>query len=122
MVWSKTLAPAALFGAAYASKIPRAYGEPSANGFPNPNADQQVAIAKQAGGKLPNSPPSSSLGDNTATAFQLIAFNELFETSFFTSLINNITSGVPGYEAPAGALDTIIAVQAVCFTFYLFPR
>lgn len=122
MIWSKILAPAALFGAAYAGKIPRAYGEPSANGFPNPSADQQVAIAKQAGGKLPNSPPASSLGDNTATAFQLIAFNELFETSFFTSLINNITSGVPGYEAPAGALNTIIAVQAVCFPHCLFSK
>lgn len=114
MIWSKILAPVALFGAAFAGKIPRAFGEPSANGFPNPNPQQQLAIAKQAGGKLPNSPPAKSIGDNTATAFQLIAFNELFEVSFFTSLIQNITTGVSGYAAPGGALDTIIAVQAVC--------
>lgn len=110
---SKTVI-SALLGAASAARIPRAFTVPSTNGFPNPDSAQQMVIAEQAGGKLPNSPPATSLGDNSATAFQLIAFNELFETAYFTSLINNITSGVAGYtNAPPGALDTLMAVQAV---------
>jgi hypothetical protein len=112
MIWSKIVAPAAIVGAASARKVARAFGEPTENGFPNPNDQQVLAIAQQAGGKLPNAPPATSVGDGTATAFQLIAFNELFEVSYFTSLINNITSNAPGYQAPAGALNTLIAVQA----------
>ncbi|TQS32634.1 hypothetical protein Golomagni_07045, partial [Golovinomyces magnicellulatus] len=41
----------------------------------------------------------TELGPGSTTAFQLITFNELFETAFFGSLVNNITTGVPGYEA-----------------------
>ena len=47
----------------------------------------------------------------------MIAFNELFEVAFFTSLINNITNNVPGFEVGSPAvkdfvLKTLIAVQA----------
>lgn len=120
MIWSKIVAPAALVGAASAGKVARAFGEPTDNGFPNPDDQQLLAISKQAGGKPPNAPPATSIGDKTAAAFQLIAFNELFEVSFFTSLINNITSGAPGYQAPGGALDVLIAVQAVCLLVLCF--
>lgn len=114
MIWSTILAPTAIFlGGVTAGKVARAYGEPTANGFPNPNEQQQLAIEKVAGGKLPNSPPPTSLADSSATAFQLIAFNELFEVAYFTSLVNNITNNVAGYEAPPGALQALIAVQAV---------
>lgn len=116
MIWSGILAPAALSGAAYAGKIPRRNEESLANGFPNPNEQQLLTMAKLAGGQLPNLPPASSIGDNTATAFQLIAFGEIFEVYYFTPPISNITNGVAGYEAPAGALDTLTAVQAVRFS------
>lgn len=50
------------------------------------------------------------------TVFELIAFNELFEVAFFTSLIQNITNDVPGFEiGNAGVkkfvLDALVAVQ-----------
>ncbi|POR39108.1 Uncharacterized protein TPAR_00696 [Tolypocladium paradoxum] len=72
---------------------------PNNDGFPNPNNQQKLAIAQQAGGLLPNGAPPTSLGANSITAFQLIAFNELFETAYFSSLLQNITAGTPGYQA-----------------------
>ena len=47
----------------------------------------------------------------------MIAFNELFEVAFFTSLINNITNNAPGFELESGkikdvVLNALIAVQA----------
>ncbi|TQV91024.1 COPII coat assembly protein sec16 [Cordyceps javanica] len=72
---------------------------PSNDGFPMPSQDQQVMLAKQAGGKLPNVALPKELGPGSTTAFQLIAFNELFETAYFDSLLRNITNGVQGYEA-----------------------
>jgi hypothetical protein len=72
---------------------------PNNNGFPNPNAQQKLLIANQAGGLLPGGSPPASLGANSITAFQLIAFNELFETAYFSSLLHNITSEAPGYRA-----------------------
>ncbi|KYK59150.1 late sexual development protein [Drechmeria coniospora] len=72
---------------------------PTNDGFPSPSAQQELSIAQQAGGLLPNGPAPTSLGANSITAFQLIAFNELFETAYFSSLLANITSGAAGYEA-----------------------
>ncbi|KAF7187529.1 hypothetical protein HII31_11153 [Pseudocercospora fuligena] len=87
---------------------------PLSNGFPNLSPDALKAVEQQAHGTLPNGPPKSSIQDATAATFQLIAFNELFEVAFFTSLINNITSGV--YDVGHGAakqivLDALTAVQ-----------
>ncbi|OAA72456.1 COPII coat assembly protein sec16 [Cordyceps fumosorosea ARSEF 2679] len=72
---------------------------PSNDGFPKPNSDQQVVLAQQAGGKLPNIALPTKIGPESTTALQLIAFNELFETAFFNSLLQNITNGTQGYEA-----------------------
>lgn len=36
---------------------------------------------------------------------RFIAFNELFEVAFFTSLINNITAGVDGFKLGNGTHD-----------------
>ena len=72
----------ALSGLAAGAMLPRA-GVPSDNGFPMPNDQQKIAIAQQAGGLLPNAPSATSLGAGTTTAFQLIAFDELFETAYF---------------------------------------
>ncbi|KAM3447886.1 hypothetical protein MY3296_008302 [Beauveria thailandica] len=71
---------------------------PNNDGFPKPNAQQQIAIAKAAGGLLPNVKLPTKLGPGSTTTFQLIAFNELFEVAFFNSLLSNITNRVEGYR------------------------
>ena len=53
----------------------------------------------------------------SATTFQAIAFGELFEVAYFTSLLNNITNNVPGYEIGSQAvrqavIEDITAIQA----------
>jgi hypothetical protein len=53
----------------------------------------------------------------SATTFQAIAFGELFEVAYFTSLLNNITNNVSGYEIGSGAvreavIDALSAIQA----------
>ena len=97
--------------------LPRAYNVPSSDGFPNSDADQQKVIAAKAGGLLPNGPLPTSLGQNSITAFQLIAFNELFETAYFSSLASNISNKVPGYEVSGDngdLLKTFETITAVC--------
>ncbi|KAI0481988.1 late sexual development protein [Xylariaceae sp. FL0804] len=71
---------------------------PSRDGFPNPSAQQLLAIEQTAGGQLSNAPPPARLSAAGAANFQLIAFNEQFEAAFFASLLENITTGVPGYD------------------------
>ena len=71
---------------------------------------------EQAHGTLPNGDLPTSLTPTGTTIFELIAFNELFEVAFFTSLINNITNNVPGFEIGSPkikqvVLDALVAVQ-----------
>lgn len=85
-------------------------------GFPSPSQQQLEAIEVQASGKLSNAPPPSKLAQSSLTALQLVAFNELFEVAFFTSLLNNITNNVPGYEsknkdALVKAISAVVAVR-----------
>ncbi|KAK7228848.1 hypothetical protein V2G26_001018 [Clonostachys chloroleuca] len=95
------------------AKVPRAFGVPSDDGFPNPSPQQILDISQRARGRLPDGATPSSLPAGTITTLQLIAFNELFETAFFSSLINNITNGVDGYkDAPNGAVEILTAVLA----------
>ena len=82
-----------------------AYGAPSGSVISGPIASKPDAaklakIAHQAGGSLSNGPPPSRdlASPGAITNFQLIAFNELFETAFFTELIANITDDKPGYD------------------------
>nr|AFK23388.1 later sexual development protein [Cordyceps militaris] len=93
MVLSRSLALVlALLGAVSAAVIP------NNDGFPKPDAQQSLTIAKAAGGLLPNLPLPTTLGAGSKTTFQLIAFNELFEVAFFDSLLQNVTTGVEGYK------------------------
>lgn len=71
---------------------------PLANGFPNLTdaALKQVEIVAQ--GTLPNGGLPSNVSASGLTSFRVIAFNEIFEVAFFTSLIQNITNNVPGYQ------------------------
>ena len=90
---------------------------PLANGFPNPSNASLMAIQQQAHGSLPNAPLPTTLQPASIVTFELIAQSETFEVAFFTSLLNNITNNVPGYEIPSPGvrnllLRTLIAVQA----------
>ncbi|QPC71749.1 hypothetical protein HYE68_002501 [Fusarium pseudograminearum] len=91
-------ASAGLISSALAGILPRSYRIPSSNGFPSPDTEQLNAISLQAGGKLPGAPLPTSLGDGSTVAFQLIAFNELFETAYFSSLLYNVTHNVEGFK------------------------
>ncbi|GIZ41735.1 hypothetical protein CKM354_000503100 [Cercospora kikuchii] len=91
---------------------------PLANGFPNIDipSDALNQIQLQAHGTLPNTPLPTSLSDAGATTFQAIAFNELFEVAFFTSLLQNLTSDAfslgPSQYAKNFIIDALTAVQA----------
>ncbi|RSM09623.1 hypothetical protein CEP52_003992 [Fusarium oligoseptatum] len=100
MRFSTLFAAAGVVGSAVAGALPRGFSIPSGNGFPSPNPQQEQKISLQAGGKLPGGPLPTQLGPGSTIAFQLIAFNELFETAFFNSLLYNITNSVKGFEVP----------------------
>ncbi|KAL2069402.1 hypothetical protein VTL71DRAFT_14081 [Oculimacula yallundae] len=85
---------------------------PLANGFPNLNATAMQEVFKLAGGTLPNGALPSSLKAPGIQALQLIAANELFEVAYFSELVHNITTGVPGYKCGQKALDSLQAVVA----------
>jgi hypothetical protein len=86
------------------------------------NAQEQLAIEKQAGGLLSNLPPPPSLSKAGITNFQLIAFNENLEVAFFDEIIKNITNHVPGYlyKSAIGSelqvLEVLKTVKAVSNT------
>lgn len=88
------------------------------NGFPNLSPSALADVNNAAHGTLSNASAGNiSFPADSLTNFQLIAFNEFFEVAFFTSLLTNITTGVPGFEIPAHLnstyiIDTLIAVQA----------
>lgn len=92
---------------------------PLSNNFPNTSSVETAQIEQAAGGTLSNAsaPATNSISPNSLNNLRLIAFNELFEVAFFTSLVVNITNEVPGYEIPPSfdllfLLSTLSAVQA----------
>lgn len=85
---------------------------PLADGFPNPSASELQMIEEKAGGTLGNGPPPSSLSAVSATNLRLIAFNEIFETAFFTDLLYNITTHQNGYTY-FGAFSKEFVVDAL---------
>ena len=90
---------------------------PLANGFPNVSDATLRSIEEQAHGTLPNGPLPTELNATSVTVIQLIAFNEAFEVAFFTSLLQNITNNVEGYQIDSHVLRdfvlaTLTAVQA----------
>lgn len=104
-------ATAAILGLAAAVPVnPRAFSDPTDDGFPNPSAAQLAAIETIADGQISNAPPPLKLAQSSLTAFQLIAFNENFEVGFFSSLIDNITADMDGYRLDAKAKDNILSV------------
>ncbi|KAK2623804.1 hypothetical protein QTJ16_006985 [Diplocarpon rosae] len=115
------LLPASLLGLSYltlSAAAPFTFSSnPTGNNFPNPSAQQILDIQRQARGSLPNGAPPARVTNDTLTSLRLIAFNEMFEVAYFTSLLNNITTNVPGYTFSnpterASVLATLTAVQA----------
>jgi len=90
----------------------RGFTFPLANGFPSitvpsPNL---TAIENAAQGTLPNGAPPASLNPDDLTSLRLIAFNEIFEVAFFTSLLNNVTQGDEGFSFGYDEQKAIIKV------------
>jgi hypothetical protein len=79
---------------------------PLGNSFPNPSPDQLKDIQVQAHGSLSNGKPPPKVDPDTLTSLRFVAFNELFEVAFFTSLLNNITNVVQNYEVHDDELRT----------------
>ncbi|EFQ30865.1 late sexual development protein [Colletotrichum graminicola] len=80
----------------------------------SPEDIKQVQI--DARGSLPNSPPPPKLEQSSLTAFQLIQFNEQFEVAFFSSMLENVTNGGNGWDAPdkdklIDALKVVVAQE-----------
>ncbi|KAK2074942.1 hypothetical protein P8C59_009112 [Phyllachora maydis] len=99
------VATAALAGLALARpsrqqhhRLTRRYTTSGNDGWPAPNPQQLQAWQTTAGGALSTADVPKVSSDDGLTAFQLIAVNEEFEVAFFSSLIDNITAGVPGFQ------------------------
>ncbi|KKK25006.1 hypothetical protein ARAM_005956 [Aspergillus rambellii] len=71
---------------------------PLPDGMPNPSPEQLRQIQLQAHGTLPGLPLPATISQAGITNLQLIAFNELFEVSFFNELLQNVTNEVDGYQ------------------------
>lgn len=94
---------------------------PTSDGFPQISPASLAQIEHEAGGSVPNGPLPTNLKPTGITILQLLAHNELLEVAFFTQLLTNITSNIPGYDAAAitpldrnyvvKALTTIVAVS-----------
>ena len=88
---------------------------PLANGFPKVNMTTLEETFKLAGGTTPNVSPPATLTNSGVQTLQLIAANELFEIAYFTELLHNISSGVPGYRADQYIIDSLTAIVNVIF-------
>lgn len=97
---------------------------PLSNGFPNLNATSMAEVYKLAGGTLPNGALPTNLKPDAVKTLQLIAANELFEVAYFTELLYNVTSGVPGYQVENYdyVVSTLTAVINVSFTCPVSPN
>lgn len=101
MRFSIAITLASLGIATFASAAPTSNDIPNSvlpDGMPNPNKDELRGIELRAQGTLPNSPPQPTISKEGIISLQLIAFAELFEVAFFSELLNNITTNVPGFE------------------------
>lgn len=119
MLYLNTLTALTGFAAsAAAGVVPRQFAQTDANGFPKPNEQQTLAIAEEAGGKLPGGSLPSGLSATSITTLQLIAFNELFEVAYFSNLLYNLTSSQTGYDPPSkdAIIQVIKAIRAVSYS------
>lgn len=78
------------------------------DGFPNPNPSQLKQIEFQAGGTLPNTALPTNLPADAILSLKVIAVNEIFETAYFSSLLDNVTNGVHGYTDFGGMTKSYV--------------
>ncbi len=86
---------------------------------PTPSPSQLAGINQRADGTLPNEGAPPSLSDATVPLIQAIALVEEFEVALFSSILQNVTNGVPGFtqfpllskSAIINILDNIVAVS-----------
>lgn len=84
---------------------------PLSNGFPNiaPNTSAFQQLTVQARGSISNAPPPPKLAPDDLRSFKVVQLQETFEVYYFTQLLINITTGVPGFEiSPPALRDDII--------------
>jgi hypothetical protein len=77
---------------------------PLSNGFLNVNNATLQQLEENAHGTLPNGPLPTSINATTVPILELIAYNEIFEVAWFSSLLANITNNVPGYQVDSPIL------------------
>jgi hypothetical protein len=78
-------------------------------------------IERIAHGRIPAASAPLNISSEGIKSLQLIAFNELFEIAFFSSLISNISSDEPGFivrdeRRRDGILRTLRRILAVSWT------
>ncbi|KAK7451373.1 hypothetical protein CaCOL14_009333 [Colletotrichum acutatum] len=114
MQFSTTLATAAVILAGFSAAAPL---ERRAFSAELPISPEQIKVVEEeARGSLPNSAPPPKLEPSSLTAFQLIQFNEQFEVAFFSSMLENVTNGGPGWETTekdkmVDALKVVVAQE-----------
>ncbi|KAK5163629.1 uncharacterized protein LTR77_010578 [Saxophila tyrrhenica] len=100
-------------GGVYSGNSSHAAKFPLPNGFPNiaKGSPQLTTLEQQAHGELSNGAAPTNLHPDTVNSLAFIAFNELFEVSFFTQLVDKIVKSAPGFtskDIPADR-DTVLA-------------
>lgn len=115
--WTHLLTSSALLGSAFGGLVKRDYSAPTDDGFPDPDDEQTRLLEQKAFGKLPGAIPPLGANAASITTFQLIAFNEIWESAYFDSLLHNITDEVEGYQTDKKdeLVKIISAVLAVSF-------
>ncbi|KAI4137051.1 MAG: hypothetical protein LQ341_005308 [Variospora aurantia] len=103
-----------VLSASVAAVVGAPFTFPTADGFPRPNRTQLAQIQQGAGGTLSNAFLPASLKSAAITILELLTNNEISEVAFFTELLTNITTNVPGYDAAATApLDRDYLIKAI---------
>ncbi|PWN26010.1 putative sexual development protein [Jaminaea rosea] len=82
------------------------------NGFPNIKPGNLAHTQKTAGGTLPNTALPTDLKKDAIATLQLIAVNEIFEVSYFSTLYDNVVAGKEGYT-DFGGLDKDYVVKSL---------